>query len=275
MTSNIYKGAGLSSSAAFELLICQILNYLYNENKILPIELAKISKFSENEYFMKPSGLLDQTGIALGGFNFVDFKDVNNPVVENFELQLKDYRIVLIDTGGSHANLTKNYASIREDMNKVAAFFNKSVLREVNEKDFYDNLPKLKRKVGGRSILRAMHFFDENKRVLEAYQALKNGDIQLFLDKINESGKSSYELLQNCYIDKDTKQGIALAYNVGKKILKNGAIRVHGGGFKGTVIAYVHIDEQIEFIDKMKKIFGERHVSKVNLRSLGTTLIEE
>ena len=275
MTSNIYKGAGLSSSAAFELLICQILNYLYNENKILPIELAKISQFSENEYFMKPSGLLDQTGIALGGFNFVDFKDVNNPVVENFELQLKDYRIVLIDTGGSHANLTKNYASIREDMNKVAAFFNKSVLREVNEKDFYDNLPKLKRKVGGRSILRAMHFFDENKRVLEAYQALKNGNIQLFLDKINESGKSSYELLQNCYIDKDTKQGIALAYNVGKKILKNGAIRVHGGGFKGTVIAYVHIDEQIEFIDKMKKIFGERHVSKVNLRSLGTTLIEE
>ena len=111
--------------------------------------------------------------------------------------------------------------------------------------------------------------------MLEAYQALKNGDIQLFLDKINESGKSSYELLQNCYIDKDTKQGIALAYNVGKKILKNGAIRVHGGGFKGTVIAYVHIDEQIEFIDKMKKIFGERHVSKVNLRSLGTTLIEE
>ena len=275
MTSNIFKGSGLSSSAAFELLICQILNYLYNDNKIAPIELAKISQFAENKYFMKPSGLLDQTGISLGGFNYVDFKDVNNPKVENFSLLLKDYRIVLINTGGSHANLTKNYAAIREDMNKVAKFFNKEVLREVSEKEFYNNLYYLKKKVGGRAILRAMHFFEENKRVNEAYEALKISDVQTFLDKINESGKSSYEMLQNCYIDKDTKQGIALAYNLGKKWIKNGAIRVHGGGFKGTVIAYVHVDEQIEFIEKMKNIFGERHVVKVSLRPLGASIIEE
>ena len=275
MTSNIFKGAGLSSSAAFELLICQILNFIYNDNKIAAIELAKISQFAENKYFMKPSGLLDQTGIALGGFNFVDFKDVNNPQVENFSFSLKDYRIVLINTGGSHANLTKNYAAIREDMQKVAKYFKKETLREVSEKEFYDNLYFLKKKIGGRAILRSMHYFEENKRVKEAYEALKNNDIQTFFDKVNESGKSSYEMLQNCYIDKDTKQGIALAYNLGKKWIKNGAIRVHGGGFKGTVIAYVHVDEQIDFIEKMKNIFGERHVTKVNLRPLGASMIEE
>ena len=275
MTSNIFKGAGLSSSAAFELLICQILNFIYNDNKIAAIELAKISQFAENKYFMKPSGLLDQTGIALGGFNFVDFKDVNNPQVENFSFSLKDYRIVLINTGGSHANLTKNYAAIREDMQKVAKYFKKETLREVSEKEFYDNLYFLKKKIGGRAILRSMHYFEENKRVKEAYEALKNNDIQTFFDKVNESGKSSYEMLQNCYIYKDTKQGIALAYNLGKKWIKNGAIRVHGGGFKGTVIAYVHVDEQIDFIEKMKNIFGERHVTKVNLRPLGASMIEE
>ncbi|MBR4237253.1 galactokinase [bacterium] len=275
MTSNIFKGAGLSSSAAFELLICQILNFIYNDNKIAEIELAKISQFAENKYFMKPSGLLDQTGIALGGFNFVDFKDVNNPQVENFSFSLKDYRIVLINTGGSHANLTKNYAAIREDMQKVAQYFKKETLREVSEKEFYDNLYFIKKKLGGRAILRSMHYFEENKRVKEAYEALKNNDIQTFFNKVNESGKSSYEMLQNCYIDKDTKQGIALAYNLGKKWIKNGAIRVHGGGFKGTVIAYVHVDEQIDFIEKMKNIFGERHVTKVNLRPLGASIIEE
>ncbi|MBP5343221.1 galactokinase [bacterium] len=275
MTSNIYKGAGLSSSASFELMISQILNYLYNDNKIIPMELAKISQFSENNYFKKPSGLLDQTGIALGGFNYVDFKDSSSPHIENFNLFLKDYRIVLIDTGGSHANLTNNYRLIRDDMAKVSRFFNKENLREVSEKDFYNSIPILKRKVGGRAILRAMHYYDENKRVKAAYQALKDGDTQEFLRLVNESGESSYKMLENCYIDKDIKQGIALAYNIGKKYLKNGAIRVHGGGFKGTVIAYVHIDEQIEFIEKMKDIFGARHVSKVNLRSIGTTIIEE
>ena len=160
-------------------------------------------------------------------------------------------------------------------MQKVAQYFKKETLREVSEKEFYDNLYFIKKKLGGRAILRSMHYFEENKRVKEAYEALKNNDIQTFFNKVNESGKSSYEMLQNCYIDKDTKQGIALAYNLGKKWIKNGAIRVHGGGFKGTVIAYVHVDEQIDFIEKMKNIFGERHVTKVNLRPLGASIIEE
>ncbi len=275
ISSNIFKGAGLSSSAAFELLIAEILNNLYNDDKVSRIEMAQIGQFAENVYFGKPSGLLDQMGVSLGGFNFVDFKDNANPKIENFNLELKDYRIVLINTGGSHNNLTKYYASIKIDMKKVASFFNKDNLREVSKDDFYKNLPQLKRKVGGRAILRAIHYFDENERVQTAKEALKTGDIQTFLKMVNESGESSYKLLQNCFIEKDAKQGIALALEVSKKIIKNGAVRVHGGGFKGTIIAYVSINEQIEYINTMKKIFGERNVQKVNLRPIGATLIEE
>ena len=275
ISSNIFKGAGLSSSAAFELLIACILNNLYNNGSISRVEMAQIGQYAENEYFGKPSGLLDQMGVSLGGFNFVDFKDNSKPVIENFNFELKDYRIVLVNTGGSHNNLTKYYSSIKIDMKKVASFFNKDNLREVSKEDFYNSLPMLKRKVGGRAILRAIHFFDENERVITASEALKSGDIQTFLKMVNESGESSYKLLQNCFIEKDLKQGIALALEISKKTIKNGAVRVHGGGFKGTIIAYVSVNEQIEYINTMKKIFGERNVQKVNLRPVGVTLIEE
>ena len=275
ISSNIFKGAGLSSSAAFELLIAEILNSLYNDDKVSRVEMAQIGQYAENVYFGKPSGLLDQMGVSLGGFNYVDFKDNNNPKIENFNFELKDYRIVLVNTGGNHNNLTKYYASIKTDMKKVAAFFNKEYLREVDKDDFYKNLPKLKKKVGGRAILRAIHYFDENERVDKAYEALRTGDIDLFLKMVNESGESSYKLLQNCFIEKDSKQGIALALEISKKIIKNGAVRVHGGGFKGTIIAYVSINEQIEYINNMKKIFGERNVQKVNLRPIGACKIEE
>ena len=275
VSSNIFKGAGLSSSAAFELLIAEILNNLYNNDSISRIEMAQIGQFAENEFFGKPSGLLDQMGVSLGGFNYIDFKDVKHPEIENFNFEMKDYRIVLVNTGGSHNNLTKYYAQIKIDMKKVAAFFNKDVLREVPKEEFYKNLPKLKKKVGGRAILRAIHYYDENDRVHIAHEALKTGDIQTFLKMVNESGESSYKLLQNCFIEKDQKQGIALALEISKKIIKDGAVRVHGGGFKGTIIAYVSAKEQIEYINQMKKIFGSRNVQKVNLRPIGATLIEE
>ncbi len=273
--SNIFKGAGLSSSAAFELLIATILNELYNDSKVSRVEMAQFGQFAENVYYGKPSGLLDQMGVSLGGFNYIDFKDNSKPVVENFAFQLKDYRVVLINTGGSHGNLTSYYASIKQDMKKVAMFFNKDTLREVNEEIFYNNLPQLKRKVGGRAIMRSIHFFEENKRVTKAYNALKDGDVSTFLDMVNESGESSYKLLQNCFVQKDAKQGIALALALSKQILKNGACRVHGGGFKGTIIAYVHTSEQITYIDRMKKVFGERNVVKVGLRQIGSSIIEE
>ena len=273
--SNIFKGAGLSSSAAFELLIAEILNELYNDGKISRVEMAQFGQFAENEYYGKPSGLLDQMGVSLGGFNFIDFKDNSKPVVENFAFQLKDYRVVLINTGGSHGNLTSYYASIKQDMKKVASLFNKNNLRELDEEEFYANLPLIKRKAGGRALMRSIHFYEENKRVLKAYNALKAGDVSTFLDMVNESGESSYKLLQNCFVQKDSKQGIALALTLSKQILKNGACRVHGGGFKGTIIAYVHVSEQINYIDKMKKIFGERNVVKVGLRQIGSSIIEE
>ena len=273
--SNIFRGAGLSSSAAFELLIAEIINVLYNDSKISKVEMAKASQFAENAYYGKPSGLLDQMGVSLGGFNFIDFKNNNNPKIENFSFNLKDYRVVLVNTGGSHGNLTSYYASIKEDMIKVASFFHKANLREVEEELFYKSIPILKRKIGGRAVMRSIHFYEENKRVLIAHEALINNDIDTFLKKINESGESSYKLLENCFVQKDSKQGIALALTLSKMILKNGAARVHGGGFKGTIIAYVHISEQINYIEKMKKVFGERNVVKLNLRPIGTTLIEE
>ena len=273
--SNIFKGAGLSSSAAFELMIADILNELYNGSKVSRVEMAQFGQFAENVYYGKPSGLLDQMGVSLGGFNFIDFKDNSKPVVENFAFQLKDYRVVLINTGGSHGNLTSYYAAIKQDMKKVAKFFGKDNLREVSEEDFYNNLPQIKRKVGGRAIMKAIHFYEENKRVLTAYNALKDGDVTTFLNMVKESGESSYKLLQNCFVQKDTKQGIALALALSKQILKNGACRVHGGGFKGTIIAYVHVSEQINYIDKMKKMFGERNVVKVGLRQIGTSIIDE
>ena len=273
--SNICRGAGLSSSAAFELLIAEIINVLYNDSKISKVEMAKVGQFSENTYYGKPSGLLDQMGVSLGGFNFVDFRNNHNPKIENFYFNLKDYRVVLVNTGGSHGNLTSYYASIKEDMMRVASFFHKQNLREVDEELFYKSIPILKRKIGGRAVMRSIHFYEENKRVLIAHEALKNNDIDTFLRMVNESGDSSYKLLENCFVQKDSKQGIALALTLSKMILKNGAARVHGGGFKGTIIAYVHISEQINYIEKMKKVFGERNVVKLNLRPIGTTLIEE
>ncbi|MCB9498854.1 MAG: galactokinase [Bacillales bacterium] len=274
-SSKIFKGAGLSSSASFELLIAEIINFYFNDDKIDRVTLAKIAQYSENVYFKKPSGLLDQMGISLGGFNYIDFKDTAHPSFENFNFNLKDYRVVLVNTGGSHASLTKYYASIKEDMKKVANVFHQETLRDVDEKEFYSSLPLIKKKCGGRAILRSIHYFDENKRVKDAYEALKTNDVKTFLEKVNESGESSYSLLENCFVQKDTKQGIALALALSKKYIKDGAVRVHGGGFQGTIIAYVNVKEQLSYIEKMKEVFGERNVLKVTLRPIGTSIINE
>ncbi len=274
--SLIFKGAGISSSAAFELLIGEIINNLYNDGLIDKVTLAKVGQYAENVYYNKPSGLLDQMGVSLGGFNFIDFKEKENPQIEHFNIDLKKYRVVLINTGGSHGNLTPLYKSIKDDMINTAKLFNKSVLRELPEKDFYDNIPLIKRKLGGRAILRSIHFFDENKRVLSGYKALKNDNVDEFLKLINESGDSSYRLLENCFVQKDNKQGISLAVNLSKLYLENtGAVRVHGGGFKGTVIAYVPLKKKSDYISKMKKVFGERNVVLVKLRQVGTTEVIE
>ena len=272
-TSNIYKGAGVSSSAAYELLICEILNYYYNEDKVDRVEMAKIAQYSEVEFFGKPCGLLDQMGISLGGVNMIDFESTKTPLIQHVELELKDYDVVLINTGDDHSALTPYYAEIKDDMAKIAKHFKKNVLREVTHEDFLNEIPTLRKKFGGRAIIRAMHYYDENKRVEKAYKAICNKDISTFLNCVNESGESSYKMLQNCYYANDASQGITLALTISKKIIKDGACRVHGGGFAGTILAFVNKNESDYYLDVMRKVFGDENCNRVNLRMLGSIKI--
>lgn len=270
-TSNIFKGAGISSSAAYELLIAEILNYYYNDNKIDRVELAKIAQYSEVEFFGKPCGLLDQMGISLGGVNLIDFESIDTPLINHIELELENYDVLLINTGDDHTSLTKYYSEIKEDMEKVSSYFNKKNLREVAYKDFLDAIPILREKFGGRAILRAIHYYDENERVKRAYKAIENNDISTFLTCVNESGESSYKLLQNCYYANDINQGITLALTISKKIIIDGACRVHGGGFAGTILAIVNKNESKDYLEVMGSIFSKENCNRVELRKLGVT----
>lgn len=272
--STIFPGSGVSSSAAYEELICGILNYYYNDNKIDPVEMAKIGQYAETQYFGKPCGLLDQMGVALGAVNYLDFKDLKEPVHKTIVVDLEKYHLVLTNTGGSHAKLTPYYSAIKDDMRKVANYFGKEVLREVDINVFKEATPKLFKKVGGRAVLRAIHYFEENNRVEEAYQALLNKDVETFLKKVNESGQSSYSLLQNCFYGKDAKQNVAFALETSKQELQKGAFRVHGGGFAGTILAFVAEDELKNYLKVMKKRFGYKNCVEVYLRDEGVTAFD-
>lgn len=275
LCSSVFKGAGVSSSASFELAICEVMNHYYNNGKIPPIEKAKIAQYAENVHFKKPCGLLDQAGIALGSLSEIDFKNVESPTFCSVDADFTGYRIVITNTGGDHSNLTDSYAAIRTDMERVAAYFGKKVLREVDEAEFYRAMPELSKLVGGRAVLRAMHFFDENKRVDEAAEALKSGNLKAFFHAINGSGDSSYKLLQNCYVEGTTAQPIPLALALGKRILGNdGAIRVHGGGFAGTVIAFVPSAVYETYIYEMKRVFGDDNVFTTDIRMIGSTQVD-
>lgn len=276
ITSNVFKGAGVSSSASFELLMCEILNVYYNNGAISKVEKAQISQFAENEFFGKPCGLLDQAGISLGGLSYIDFKDPEHPVTGTLTPNFEGYDIVLVNTGGDHSDLTHCYASIRVEMGEVAKCFGKSVLREVDEAEFYASLPALKNKVSGRAILRAIHFYEENKRIDRCLAALEKNDLKSFFAAINASGDSSYRLLQNCYVEGDVKQPIPLAIAVTRRILGgDGAVRVHGGGFAGTILTFVNRNNTEQYISEMKKLFGEQNVFKTTVRSLGACKVNE
>lgn len=272
-TSNVFKGAGVSSSASFEVLVCEILNTLYNDGKIDKMTKAKASHYAESVYFGKPCGLLDQSAIALGGVSYIDFEDTKNPKVETIDWKF-DCDIVLINTGGDHCNLTDNYASIRMEMEKVAEVFNKSNLRELSEIDFASNIPVIQKEVSGRAILRAMHFYNENKRVEKGAIAIKNADFESFAEYINQSGESSYKLLQNCYPDGDVSQRIPLAINLSKEREGVRAVRVHGGGFMGTIIAYVDNKYTCDYTAYMKEVFGEQNVFVIGVRNIGTCKVD-
>ena len=271
-TSNVLKGSGLSSSAAFEVLVCNILKGLFN-NDISAEEIAKISQKAENIYFGKPCGLLDQMASSVGGFTAIDFEDPTSPVIEkvDFDLSKFNHSLCIVNTGGNHADLTDDYASITRDCKAVSNFFGKEVLREVNEDDFYAEIPTLRAKFGDRAVLRAIHIFDENKRALEQKEALKNNDFELFLKLINESGNSSYKYLQNVFsVSAVNEQGISLGLALSERILKGkGACRVHGGGFAGTIQCFVPNETLEEFKEKIEKVFGKGSCYVLNIRALG------
>ncbi len=271
--SQVLSGSGLSSSAAFEVLVCTMLNYLYNDGKVDPVEIAKISQYSENVYFGKPCGLLDQMACSVGGFVRIDFEDTSKPVIEkiDFDFAKFGHSLCIVDTKGSHSDLTDEYAAVRSEMESVAEYFGKSVLREVDKADVLKNAGDIAEKLGERAVLRALHFYGENEKVTAQAKALSNGDFEKFKELIIASGRSSYMYNQNVYTCKTPKnQPLSLALLVSEQILSGkGAWRVHGGGFAGTIQAFVPNYMIEEYTDAMKAIFGDDACYVLAIRPFG------
>lgn len=273
ITSDVLVGAGLSSSAAFEVLIGTILSYLYNDGRADAVFIAQASQYAENVFFGKPCGLMDQMASSVGNLINIDFEDEKNPVINKVEVDFDKfgYSLCIVDTKGSHADLTPEYAAIPREMKEVASYFGKSVLREVDEKEFYANIPALREKFGDRAVIRAHHFYNDHKRVGKEVKALKKGDFDKFLMHINKSGESSFQYLQNVFPTSCvTAQGVALCIALSKKILKGkGACRVHGGGFAGTVQAFVPNDYVKKYKKGIEKYFGEGSCHVLKVRKYG------
>lgn len=271
--SQVLSGSGLSSSAAFEVLVCTMLSYLYNDGKVDPIEVAKISQYSENIYFGKPCGLLDQMACSVGSFVSIDFEDTSKPVVKkiDFDFEKSGHSLVIVDTKGSHSDLTDDYAAVRREMETVAEYFGKKVLREVDKKDVIRNAGEIAKKVSPRAVIRALHYYGENEKVVLQAQALSKNDFEAFKALIIESGYSSYMYNQNVYTQKaGTEQPLSLALCLSEKILKGkGAWRVHGGGFAGTIQAFVPDSMVEEYTSAMKAVFGDDACYVLSVRPYG------
>ena len=277
-TSNVLKGSGLSSSAAFEDMVGNILSHMYNDGKVDNVEIAKLAQYSENVFFGKPCGLMDQVACAVGGIVAIDFKDPKAPVINkvDFDISAAGYNLCIVNTGGNHADLTDDYASVPAEMKSAAAFFGKSVLREVDEAEFVANLAALREAVGDRAILRALHFFGENKRVATQKAALEAGDLDAYFAQVIASGKSSFCYLQNVYTTKNLReQGLSLALCLAEQYLagKKAAYRVHGGGFAGTIQAYVPMSDVEGFRALMDGVFGEGKCIVLRIRPEGAVKI--
>jgi galactokinase len=268
-STNVLKGSGLSSSAAIEVLCATIFNNLYNNDILDPVELAKIGQFAENVYYGKPSGLMDQSACASGGIISIDFEDNSNPLVTQIPFNFNDYgyNLIIVDTKGSHDGLTHCYSAIPDEMKSVANFFDKQVLREVPYELFIENINKVRTSLNNdRAILRAIHYFNENIRVEKMVKALQEKDIVSYLKLVNQSGQSSYNYLQNLYAH-PTEQGLGIALATLETALQGkGAVRVHGGGFAGTVQAYIPLQDTDNIIKLMESIFGKNCVTILNIR---------
>lgn len=272
--TEVLKGSGLSSSAAFEVMIGNILNHLYNEGRVENSEIAKYAQYAENVYFGKPCGLMDQMACAVGGFVYIDFEDKNNPEVESVEFSLADagYSLCIVNTGGNHANLNDDYASVPSEMKAVAACFGRENLRGLSEAELLSSVASLREKVGDRAILRAIHFLRENDRVVLARDALKNRDLERFYPIIVESGRSSFQYLQNVYTTLNVaEQGLSLAIAITDGFFKDkdGAFRVHGGGFAGTIQAFVKNEHLSDYVALMDSVFGKGAAMPLDIRPLG------
>lgn len=273
ITSDVLMGAGMSSSAAFEVLIGVIFSYLYNDGKIDAIYNAQVAQYAENVYFGKPCGLMDQMASSVGSLVNIDFKDVKNPVVKKVEVDFDSFEhsLCIVDTKGSHADLTPEYAAIPSECKSVAALFGKEVLRDVPEEEFYNNLSMIREKVGDRAAIRAIHFYNDHNICGKEVKALEAGDFELFKALIKESGNSSYKYLQNVYPISDVKsQGVAICIALSERILGNhGVCRVHGGGFAGTMQAFVENGFVAEYKKEIEKYFGEGSCHVLKVRKYG------
>ena len=272
-TSNVLKGSGLSSSAAFEVLIGNIANGLFANNQVSAIEIAKIGQFAEREYFGKPCGLLDQMASSLGGFTYADFNNPSDPITEKINLDITKfgYTLCVVDTGGNHADLTQDYADITIECKQISNALGVDFLRDADQGKFYSSLASLRKEYGERAILRAFHFFNEQDRVLAGRKALKEGDFEAFLKLVNESGNSSYDYLQNLYSTSNVKeQGLCLALALTKKFLNGkGACRVHGGGFAGTIQCYIPSEMLNDYKQMIEAVYGQNSCCVLNIRPVG------
>ncbi|MDR2748920.1 MAG: hypothetical protein LBB10_03415 [Bifidobacteriaceae bacterium] len=275
LTSDVLVGSGLSSSAAFEVAVGGIFSFLFNNNKVSPMELAIAGQWAENNFMNKASGLMDQTASAVGGFVSIDFENTKSPKIKpiSFDMSKTEYALCVVDVNASHANLTEAYSQITREMKQVAQFFGKEVLREVSEKEFFSKLKQLRLKVGDRPVLRALHFFGENQRAIDQAKLLQQNKLEEFLELVRASGNSSYKYLQNIYADPN-HQAVSMALAISEKILyannrSRAAVRVHGGGFAGTILAFVPNDLLENYKKEIEKVFGKNSCHILQIRNVG------
>ena len=277
-TTRVLKGSGLSSSAAFEVMIGTVMNHFYNGGTVKAPEIAKIAQYAENVYFGKPCGLMDQMACAVGGFVFIDFADPESPVIEPIDFSMTDagYALAITNTGGSHSDLNDDYASVPSEMRAVASYFGREVLRGISEGEILANAAVLRRAVGDRALLRALHFVRENGRVVAGACALREGRLDDFLAGELASGRSSFEYLQNVYTNKNVaEQGLSLALAVTEGALagRGCAWRVHGGGFAGTIQTFVRRELAASYAELMDSVFGKGACMLLSIRKEGATRI--
>lgn len=281
VTSDVLKGSGLSSSASIEVLIGTIFNHLYNYGNIPPEEIAKIGQYAENHFFKKPCGLMDQVACAVGGIVSIDFKDKNNPEINKIDFDFSKYghSLLVVHTGGSHVNLTNDYSAIPAEMKEVASILGKEVCREVDYNYFMTNLRKIRGKISDRAILRAYHFFKENERVKQQIEALNKNNFDKFLKLVKGSGNSSFKWLQNMYSSNDVSyQPISLALAMTEDFIGKigqGACRVHGGGFEGTILVFLPSEYVDEFKKYMSGIFNNYSILNLIVRQNGAACVVE